>query len=68
MQLKGDDSIEVRRAENSMIMAFALSTKTFDQCLSSYFEAKEGNWKNAKHRQQRENSLRQSMTFLLQTR
>jgi integrase len=55
---QGVDPIEARKADKQAKQKEAAKTKTFDECVASFLEAKESEWKNAKHRQQWENTLK----------
>jgi len=51
------DPIEKREAENSAKKIEAARSMTFDECVTRYIKAHEVGWRNAKHRQQWENTL-----------
>jgi len=51
------DTIKQQRQE--AITAAVVEAKTFDWCVSQFLSAKSGEWKNAKHRQQWQNTLTQ---------
>lgn len=53
----GIDPIETRNAQRRTAIAEAARTLTFDQAAAAYIEAKEHEWKNAKHGDQWRNTL-----------
>jgi integrase len=55
----GVDPIAERRAAQSALRAEAAAGKTFDQCVTAYVDAKSAEWRNAKHRKQWSNTLKQ---------
>ncbi|BCO30068.1 integrase [Thiohalobacter sp. COW1] len=55
---EGTDPVEQRKAQRSALAAEQARAITFEQAASQYIEAKGGEWKNAKHRQQWENTLK----------
>lgn len=55
---QGTDPVEQREAQRSALAAEQARAITFEQAASQYIEAKGGEWKNAKHRQQWENTLK----------
>jgi len=56
---KGTDPIEARRAARSALIAAAGASRTFAQCVDGFMDAKSGEWRNPKHRQQWRNTLEQ---------
>ena len=54
---RGVDPIEQRREAANLLMASRASHKTFEQCVTSYIESRESEWRNPKHRQQWQNTL-----------
>lgn len=55
---QGVDPIEQRQAARVALIATRASAKTFDECVAGLLEAREGEWRNAKHRWQWENTLK----------
>jgi integrase len=55
---QGVDPIEQRREARNVLMATRASAKTFDECVTGLLAAREGEWRNAKHRWQWENTLK----------
>ncbi|WP_367184178.1 tyrosine-type recombinase/integrase [uncultured Azohydromonas sp.] len=55
----GTDPIEEARAARSKLLAERATALTFDQCAAKYIKTHSPGWKNAKHRQQWENTLAQ---------
>lgn len=55
---QGVDPIEQRREARNVLMASRASAKTFDECVTGLLAAREGEWRNAKHRWQWENTLK----------
>lgn len=55
---QGVDPIEQGKAQRSALAAEQARAMTFEQAASQYIEAKGGEWKNTKHRQQWENTLK----------
>ena len=49
--------VSPRRQQRSTLVAKAATEKTFHWCTEEYLKAKSSEWKNAKHRQQWENTL-----------
>ena len=49
--------VSPRRQQRSALVAKAATEKTFRWCAEEYLKAKSSEWKNAKHRQQWENTL-----------
>lgn len=49
--------VSPRKQQRSLLVAKTATEKTFQWCAEEYFRAKSSEWKNAKHRQQWENSL-----------
>ena len=49
--------VSPRRQQRSVLVAKAATEKTFHWCTEEYLKAKSSEWKNAKHRQQWENTL-----------
>jgi hypothetical protein len=58
MVLAGVDPIEKRRAERVAKAVDKAKALTFKACAGAYIAAHQATWRNAKHRQQWENSLR----------
>lgn len=54
---QGIDPIEQRREARNVLMAAHASAKTFSECVAGLLAAREGEWRNAKHRWQWENTL-----------
>jgi hypothetical protein len=54
----GEDPIELRDAERAAQRAERATSKTFKACAVAYMRDHEGNWRNAKHRDQWRNTLR----------
>lgn len=59
MLRQGVDPIEERRARRSAQKATAAAARTFAECARGYMDAKSAEWRNPKHRQQWENTLKQ---------
>ena len=55
---QGIDPIEQRREARNALIASHASAKTFDECAEGLLAAREGEWRNAKHRWQWENTLK----------
>ncbi len=55
----GIDPILQRQEAKSALRASAAAAKTFAQCVTGYVDAKSAEWKNAKHRQQWSNTLKE---------
>lgn len=53
----GVDPIAKRQSQWSALLASRGAEMTFDQCVEKFIEAKGGEWKNPKHRQQWQNTL-----------
>ncbi|QIL72917.1 integrase arm-type DNA-binding domain-containing protein [Diaphorobacter sp. HDW4B] len=53
----GHDPVAPRKQQRSVLQAQAASEKTFSWCAEEFLKAKSSEWKNAKHRQQWENTL-----------
>ena len=56
--LDGIDPIEARNAERQARQLAAASMMTFDECAKAYIASHRAGWKNAKHADQWENTLR----------
>lgn len=54
---QGVDPIEQRREARNVLMATRASAKTFEECVTGLLATREGEWRNAKHRWQWENTL-----------
>jgi len=54
---EGIDPIEQRKATLQVAKLANTKTMTFDECSAAFIEAKQGEWKNPKHRQQWTNTL-----------
>jgi integrase len=54
----GIDPIEHRKAEKAQKALEAAKSMTFDECRDAYIKAHAAGWRNAKHRQQWENTLK----------
>lgn len=54
---QGIDPIEQRHQARNLMMAEAAAGKTFDQCVAGLLETRSGEWTNAKHRWQWEQTL-----------
>ena len=54
----GGDPIMAREAEHARKQLEAAKSMTFDACVAAYLEAHRAGWKNPKHRQQWENTLK----------
>ena len=50
--------VSPRKQQRNVLIAAAATEKTFEWCAEEYFKAKSSEWRNAKHRQQWENSLK----------
>jgi integrase len=57
LQSEGRDPIETRTAERASERLVVAKATTFDDCAKAYVAAHRAGWKNAKHRQQWENTL-----------
>lgn len=55
---EGVDPLSTKRAPQSALAARRTAEKDFDWCVSEFLRAKADEWKNAKHRQQWENTLK----------
>lgn len=53
----GNDPVAPRKQQRSILQAQAATEKTFSWCAEEFLKAKSSEWKNAKHRQQWENTL-----------
>ena len=53
----GKDPVAEKRAAKAALIAEQINARTFDQCVDGYLASHEGAWKNAKHRQQWQNTL-----------
>src|SRR5262249_30498367 len=58
LQASGADPIAHRRAERSKLRVEAAKSMSFDDCVTAYLDAHREGWKNPKHRQQWENTLK----------
>jgi integrase len=56
---QGLDPILVRQEAKSALRATAAAAKTFSECVTGYVDAKSAEWRNAKHRQQWSNTLKE---------
>jgi len=56
---KGADPIETRREARSALKAAVAASKTFNECVTGFLDAKSDEWRNPKHRQQWGNTLDQ---------
>lgn len=54
---QGIDPLITKRAQRSALSARQASEKKFDWCVTEFIRSKSDEWKNAKHRQQWENTL-----------
>ncbi|WP_429018726.1 tyrosine-type recombinase/integrase [Comamonas sp. 4034] len=54
---EGRDPVAPRRKQRQALLAQAATEKTFRWCTEEFLKAKSSEWKNAKHRQQWENTL-----------
>jgi integrase len=54
---QGIDPIETKRAQRDAVKAAAAKRMTFADCVTGYISAHGDGWKNAKHRQQWQNTL-----------
>lgn len=54
---EGHDPVAPRRQQRQALLAQAATEKTFRWCTEEFLKAKSSEWKNAKHRQQWENTL-----------
>ncbi|QIL80752.1 integrase arm-type DNA-binding domain-containing protein [Diaphorobacter sp. HDW4A] len=54
---EGRDPVAPRRQQRQALLAQASTEKTFRWCTEEFLKAKSSEWKNAKHRQQWENTL-----------
>lgn len=55
----GAAPVAPRRAQKAALVARHAADKTFDWCAEQYIDSKAAEWKNPKHRQQWENTLRE---------
>jgi integrase len=53
----GTDPIQVRTEARSQLIASKAAAKTFNECVTGLIEARSFEWKNAKHKQQWQNTL-----------
>jgi integrase len=56
---QGVDPILQRQEARSALLATAAAAKTFSECTTAYVDAKSAEWRNAKHRQQWSNTLKE---------
>jgi integrase len=56
---QGIDPILQRQEAKSALRASAAAAKTFSECTTAYVDAKSAEWRNAKHRQQWSNTLKE---------
>ncbi|GAB2458637.1 site-specific integrase [Comamonas humi] len=54
---EGHDPVAPRKQQRQVLLAQAATDKTFRWCTEEFLKAKSSEWKNAKHRQQWENTL-----------
>jgi integrase len=54
---EGHDPVASRKHQRSILQAQAATEKTFQWCAEEFLKVKSSEWKNAKHRQQWENTL-----------
>lgn len=54
---EGIDPLSAKQAQRSALIARRATAKDFDWCTTEYIKSKSSEWKNAKHRQQWENTL-----------
>lgn len=54
---QGQDPVAPRKHQRSLLQAQAAIEKSFEWCAEEFLKAKASEWKNAKHRQQWENTL-----------
>ena len=54
---EGHDPVAPRKHQRSILQAQAATEKTFQWCAEEFLKVKSSEWKNAKHRQQWENTL-----------
>lgn len=57
MLLAGIEPLDAKESDRKAQLAAASKSKTFEQCASDYIDANKAGWKNAKHRDQWENTL-----------
>ncbi|MBE7159054.1 MAG: integrase arm-type DNA-binding domain-containing protein, partial [Rhodospirillales bacterium] len=62
---EGVDPLSSKRAQRSALLARRAAEKDFDWCVDEFLKSKSDEWKNAKHRQQWENTLRSYASPLL---
>lgn len=55
---EGVDPLSTKRAQRSTLVARRATEKNFDWCVDAFLQSKADEWKNAKHRQQWENTLK----------
>ena len=55
---EGVDPLSTKRAQRSVLVARRAAEKNFDWCVNEFLQSKSDEWKNAKHRQQWENTLK----------
>lgn len=55
---QGIDPLSTKRAQRSALSARQATEKKFDWCTSEFIRSKSDEWKNAKHRQQWQNTLK----------
>ena len=55
---EGVDPLSTKRAQRSALVARRAAEKNFDWCVGEFLQSKADEWKNAKHRQQWENTLK----------
>lgn len=58
MAKAGTDPLHSRREQRSAALALQIGEKSFDWCVDEFIKAKAEEWRNPKHRQQWENTLR----------
>lgn len=58
MLLEGIDPLDAKENTRKALVAAASKSKTFEQCAIDYIEANKAGWKNAKHKEQWENTLK----------
>jgi integrase len=56
---QGLDPIEVRKQAKGSLKASVEATRTFAECTAGFLDAKSSEWRNAKHRQQWQNTVTQ---------
>lgn len=55
---QGTDPLTPKRAQRSALLARHAAEKNFDWCVTEFIKSKSDEWKNPKHRQQWENTLK----------